>query len=273
MFRPALLSRFAALMLGCAAALSASPAAAQPQPLRAEILPGWQLPDGTRIAGLKLTLAPGWKTYWRAPGDAGIPPRFDWAGSQNLQAVTVEYPAPIVFEQSGMRSIGYKDEVILPLRIAPDAAQAPVTLQARVELGVCSDICMPETLTLSATLSSPSRQPTPAIAAALAQRPLSSGEAGVRAAKCNLAPAADGLEIETRVTVPPLAGDEYVVIEPGHPDIWMSETASRRRGDTLVSRGTMEAQSGGAFALDRSALRITILGDHQAIEIQGCSAS
>ena len=53
-------------------------------PVAARILPGWERPDGTRIIGVELTLAPGWKTYWRAPGDSGIPPRFDWSGSRKF---------------------------------------------------------------------------------------------------------------------------------------------------------------------------------------------
>jgi DsbC/DsbD-like thiol-disulfide interchange protein len=267
------LSRLSALLLGCAAALPALATDLQTAPLHAEILPGWQQADGTRIAGLKLTLAPGWKTYWRAPGDAGIPPQFNWSGSDNLRDVEVTFPTPGVFLQGGMRSIGYKHEVVFPLRIAPQSAQAPVTLRAHVELGVCSDICVPQTVSLEATLASDSRQPTPAIAAALAQRPLSAAEAGVRRAACDLRPAANGLEIETHVDFPALARDEVVVIEPGHPDIWMSETISVRNGSTLVSRGTMEALSGSAFALDRSAVRITILGNGQAVEIEGCAPS
>ncbi|MFX4601211.1 protein-disulfide reductase DsbD domain-containing protein, partial [Acinetobacter baumannii] len=44
--------------------------------------------------GLELRLEPGWKTYWRSPGDAGFAPRLDWSGSGNLAGATLSYPAP-----------------------------------------------------------------------------------------------------------------------------------------------------------------------------------
>ena len=58
----------------------------------ASVLTGWRMENGHHMAALRITLAPGWKTYWRAPGEAGIPPRFDWTGSDNLSAVTVHWP-------------------------------------------------------------------------------------------------------------------------------------------------------------------------------------
>ncbi|MDO5529308.1 MAG: hypothetical protein Q4F71_07880, partial [Paracoccus sp. (in: a-proteobacteria)] len=50
----------------------------------ARLLPGWVDADGRRITALELVLAPGWKTYWRSPGDAGIPPSFDWRGAEEV---------------------------------------------------------------------------------------------------------------------------------------------------------------------------------------------
>ncbi len=60
--------------------LTAVPALAQDQfdlPVTGQVLEGWVRADGTRMAAVQLDLEPGWKTYWRAPGDAGIPPSFD----------------------------------------------------------------------------------------------------------------------------------------------------------------------------------------------------
>ena len=73
------------------AALLASPAVATTQDdvLAGTLLPGWQIEGGGQMAALQLTLAPGWKTYWRSPGDAGIPPSFDWSGSQNVKSVRI----------------------------------------------------------------------------------------------------------------------------------------------------------------------------------------
>ena len=96
------------------------------------MLHGWVNSDGTRTAALHLDLAPGWKTYWRAPGDAGIPPRFDWRGSSNVGTVAITWPTPSVFDQNGMRSVGYEDVLTIPLRIEPRTPGEPVRLRAKM---------------------------------------------------------------------------------------------------------------------------------------------
>ncbi len=240
------------------------------QPAVAEILPGWVQPDGTRMAAIHIRLAPGWKTYWRSPGDAGIPPQFDWSRSRNLGAVSIIWPAPHVYPQNGMRTIGYKDELILPLAIAPRNPGKPVRLRARLDIGVCEDICVPYQMTVNGVLDGSSTKPTPVIAAALATRPYSAGEAGVRSASCRLRPTADGMEIEATLAMPHTGGQEVVVIEPGQPGVWMSETDVRRSGNTITATGDMVPPHGRALAVDRSRITITVLGQKQAVEIKGC---
>src|SRR6266403_1322223 len=71
-------------------------------------------------AGIEIRLKNGWHTYWRYPGDAGVPPRFDFTGSQNVKSVEVAWPAPHAFTDDSGTSIGYKNGVIFPLRIVPD---------------------------------------------------------------------------------------------------------------------------------------------------------
>src|SRR5260221_9750226 len=56
--------------------------------------------------GLEFRLAPGWKIYWRAPGDAGLPPRLDWAGARNLPAAGIPWPAPPPLSAHGLPTIG-----------------------------------------------------------------------------------------------------------------------------------------------------------------------
>tara|TARA_R110002049_G_scaffold29972_2_gene102031 strand:- start:118464 stop:119315 length:852 start_codon:yes stop_codon:yes gene_type:complete len=262
------------LALGLALCLAALPALAQNSigtPLTAEILPGWRMADGRHVAAVKLTMAPGWKTYWRSPGDAGIPPTFDWKRSNNLRDVAITWPAPKVFDQSGARSIGYAHQVVLPLTITPKRNGKPILLDTTIELGVCSDICVPQTLRLKATLDTEVSTPTPAIAAALAARPFTAAEAGVKSATCSIRPNDQGLGIEARLTLPSSGGAETVVIEPGRPNLWMSEMQSTRSGQTLTATGVLIANSGGAFALDRSALRITVIGSNHSVDISGCS--
>jgi DsbC/DsbD-like thiol-disulfide interchange protein len=96
------------------------------------------------LGGIALQLQPGWKTYWRMPGDSGVPPRFDFSKSDNVEAVTVMWPAPLKFDDgAGGHSIGYHDQVVLPLRIVAKAADKPVTLRAEINYAVCEKLCIP----------------------------------------------------------------------------------------------------------------------------------
>jgi DsbC/DsbD-like thiol-disulfide interchange protein len=97
-----------------------------------------------QLGGIAVRLDPGWKTYWRTSGDSGVPPRFDFTGSDNVEAVTVLWPAPMKFDDgAGGISLGYHDQVVLPLRIVPKNADKPVTLRADISYAVCEKICIP----------------------------------------------------------------------------------------------------------------------------------
>ncbi|MEZ2147439.1 protein-disulfide reductase DsbD domain-containing protein [Bradyrhizobium sp. DN5] len=96
------------------------------------------------LGGIAFQLQPGWKTYWRTPGDSGVPPRFDFSKSDNVEAVTVMWPAPLKFDDgAGGHSIGYRDQIVLPLRIVAKAADKPVTLRAEINYAVCEKLCIP----------------------------------------------------------------------------------------------------------------------------------
>ncbi|MEO0938999.1 MAG: protein-disulfide reductase DsbD domain-containing protein [Pseudomonadota bacterium] len=258
----------------CLAALSAgSLAAREPfdDPIAARIIPGWDLPDGRHVAGLELVLEPGWKTYWRSPGDAGIPPSFDWGRARNVRGVEVSWPTPDVHWQNGMRSIGYDGRVVIPLTVAPRRG-GDMRLRGRMDLGVCADVCMPHSINLDAVLSPGSTARVGAIAAALADQPYSGAEAGVRAAVCALRPTDDGIRLEARLALPAEARGDVVVIEPGVADVWVSEAEVRREDGWLVAASDLVHTSGRAFAIDRGAVTITVLGGSYAVEISGCSA-
>ena len=94
-------------------------------------------------AGLEIRLKPGWHTYWRYPGDAGVPPRFDFAGSQNVKAVEVLWPAPQRIPEEGMVAIGYTGDVMLPLAIVPQDVSKPVLLHLKLDYAVCEKLCVP----------------------------------------------------------------------------------------------------------------------------------
>ncbi|RXH39895.1 protein-disulfide reductase DsbD domain-containing protein [Bradyrhizobium zhanjiangense] len=96
------------------------------------------------LGGIAFQLQPGWKTYWRTPGDSGVPPRFDFSKSDNVEAVTIMWPAPLKFDDgAGGHSIGYRDQIVLPLRIVAKAADKPVTLRAEINYAVCEKLCIP----------------------------------------------------------------------------------------------------------------------------------
>src|ERR1700736_1209679 len=141
--------------LGFAAALFASSLAIQ---ARAQDASPWQrdghsavrLLAGSRsgavlLGGIAFQLQPGWKTYWRTPGDSGVPPRFDFSKSDNIEAVTVLWPGAGAIREAatgrgrpraksadgpGAHSLGYHDTIVLPLRIVAKNTDKPVTLRA-----------------------------------------------------------------------------------------------------------------------------------------------
>jgi DsbC/DsbD-like thiol-disulfide interchange protein len=96
------------------------------------------------LGGIAIQLDPGWKTYWRTSGDSGVPPRFDFSRSDNVEAVTVLWPAPTRFDDgAGGTSLGYHNQVVLPLRIVPKSTEKPVTLRAEINYAVCEKLCIP----------------------------------------------------------------------------------------------------------------------------------
>jgi DsbC/DsbD-like thiol-disulfide interchange protein len=108
--------------------------------------------DGSWTAGLEIRLGDGWKTYWRVPGDSGVPPHFDWSRSGNLAAVTVGWPAPRRYNDAAGETIGYRDRVVLPLRIDPIDPMKPVDLSLSLFYAVCKDICIPVNEELAARI-------------------------------------------------------------------------------------------------------------------------
>jgi DsbC/DsbD-like thiol-disulfide interchange protein len=105
-------------------------------------------------AGLEIRLDPGWKTYWRYPGDSGVPPTLDFAGSENVKSVTALWPAPQRFSDgAGGHSIGYLNDVVLPLRIVPKDAAKAALLRVKLSYAVCGSLCVPAEANLHLTLS------------------------------------------------------------------------------------------------------------------------
>lgn len=274
--RRPLRNALATLMLALSPVAMALPAApAQAQTLfgspvtEAEILPGWRAPDGTRMAALRLRMAPGWHTYWRIPGDAGIAPRFDWSRSQNVLAIEPIWPRPSVFDQNGLRSFGYEGELVLPLRITARDRDRPMAIMGALSIGVCRDTCVPVDLQVSGALRGTGGA-DPAISASLDRRAEPADGLGLRRVTCRVEPATRGAELTLRATVPQIGPGEQIVMELPGSGYWISNSQTWREGSDLVAQARVRNTGDGPVGIDRSALAFTILTDQRMVFSRGC---
>ena len=138
-------------------------------------------------AGIEIKLLPGWHTYWRYPGDSGVPPRVSFSGSENLASAKVLFPAPHAFTDEAGTTIGYKGNVIFPLRVIPRDKGKPVTLRAKIEYAVCEKLCVPVEAKLELTIPPNGGADNAALAAAEARvpQPVSAAAAGLTAKRAN----------------------------------------------------------------------------------------
>jgi DsbC/DsbD-like thiol-disulfide interchange protein len=272
-------SRWSGSSLACAAFLAAlcsaarAPAGDAEAILGAGLLPGWRTEAGSHIAALHLQLAPGWKTYWRSPGEAGLPPVFDWERSENLGRVEVHWPRPRLFDLNGLATIGYDGAVVLPVEIWPAAAGASIAAAATVHLGVCRDICVPVTISVAADLPGDQVAPDARILAALSDAPENGGRAGAQGLHCRIEPDGGGLRLTAEMTLPRLGGHEVTVIETTDPGAWVGDTLSLREGGRLVASSMILPTTSAPLAIDRDGVTITILSEDRAVEIKGCPAA
>ncbi len=104
-------------------------------------------------AAIDMRTDEGWHSYWRTPGDSGLPPRFDWSDSENIDSVKILYPTPKRFDEYGLSTFGYGSSVMFPLHVLLKETGKPAILYLKIETMVCNDICIPQIL--SANLSIP----------------------------------------------------------------------------------------------------------------------
>lgn len=254
-------------LLLTALSLTASPALSQALPPGLEaatLLPGWTETDGTRVTALHLQLTPGWKTYWRNPGDAGIPASFDWAASTNIGEVTYQWPTPEVIDSGGMRSLGYHGSMVLPIKVKPADPSKPVTLHTTIDFGLCETICVPGHLELTA----PAAQNTtdPVIQAALSDVPRMAG----MLSSCQVAKNKDGVRVTVTAQAADLSPDVMASVELRQEGVWVSEPDVSRQGDVLTASADMIDASGKPFALTPEQIRVTLIDSATAIEFDGC---
>ncbi|MEJ6390362.1 protein-disulfide reductase DsbD domain-containing protein [Gymnodinialimonas ulvae] len=253
--------------------MSAMPASAQffsaDEVVQVDLLPGYRLSDDRHMAAIRIDLAPGWKTYWRAPGEGGVPTVLRLTGAEGVAGMAIHWPRPQVFFTNGLRSVGYDGTVILPVEFALDA-DGTAQIEGRLDLGVCLDVCMPISVDLAGALPVTSDR-VGAIAAALADRPYTAAEAGAGAVTCAIEPISDGLRVTVRADVPDTGNDETVVVEHRDPMIWVSEADTARQGGIVTAVADVVPADHGPFALNRSDLRITVIGTRMAVELDDCT--
>ncbi|MCC7252208.1 protein-disulfide reductase DsbD domain-containing protein [Hyphomicrobium sp.] len=161
--------------------------------------------SGVVRAFVEIVLEPGWKTYWRTPGDAGgLPPSFDWSKSSNLAAAEVAFPAPQRFTDKAGSTIGYEGGVVLPVALTLQRPDAPASLVVGLHYGICKDICIPAEAELALDVAADDSEVLPADAVqALDQVPrpqdkLAPGDPVLTAARATLDGAASKITIEAR---------------------------------------------------------------------------
>ncbi len=265
-------ARFAFLLAVFMAPLSAL--AQGSEVTRVTLLDGWRMENGNRMGAVRIVLAPGWKTYWRAPGANGIPPDFDWTGSENIAAVRVHWPRPQVFESFGTTTIGYRDSVVMPIEFTPTDPSRPIEVNLGLFFGVCEDVCIPVEADLTGQLTAAGGAQAETIRTALAAIPESAAESGILSVVCEFEPGPEGLAVTAEIGFGGEIGTApFAVFEIPSDRMWFTEASTEVSGRTLRARSVLESfGEPGAIAIDRDAIRLTLLGRNRAIDIAGCPA-
>ncbi len=221
-------------------------------------------------AGVQLRLTPGWHTYWRTPGDAGIPPTIDWRGSQNLAGATIAWPAPSrLAPLAGLETQGYEDGVILPITITLVHPGSALHLHAEVDYASCKEVCIPYHASLDLALPSGLALPGPEaalLAAAHARVPGDLAFAQLKLLGAVVGPARGGVVLSIRLasTKASLSAPDIFVEglksgSAGRPDVTLTP-----RGDLATLRVPIRGVS--AAALAGTTLHLTMVDGTRSAE-------
>ncbi len=203
--------------------------------------------------GLQFRMKPGWKLYWRSPGDAGFPPRPNWEGSDNIAEIKMDWPAPTRFSIFDLETLGYVDEVILPLTAKLGHPGEPVTVKASVDYLTCKDICIPYTATVELSLAAGEALPSELsydLDRYRARVPGSDGRHGLEIIEVQVASAGETVDLQVVATAlePFSAPDLFVEgLEGtffGKPEITLSEGG--RTANIAIRGGGLEEPLGTA---------------------------
>ena len=249
------------------------------QPIKSvELIPGWRHADETgefHVIGIHLELSNNWKTYWRAPGSLGLPPRFDWSESRNVKSAETLWPAPQLFVDGDYSFPGYEKEVVLPVYLRPESPGEDIAAHLNFEFGVCNEICIATDATLSAKLPARDVIPHPGLVEGLNDL-----HATFRVGhpdevpRCRFAASEYGHKVTLEYTLPPInLREPHFVLEYLDDRFQFEEAEVHREAENLVATSVMHYHGEGAVLVDRSAIRSTAIFDGEAIEFRGCAGS
>ena len=214
--------------------------------------------DGSWTVGVAVVLKPKAITYWRDPGEAGVPPSFDFAGSTNVARAEVAFPAPKHIHEGDIDAIGYENSVVFPVRVTPAKAGEPAIVRLKLDYATCERICLPARADL--TLDLPSQADAvnaAAISDALAAvpRPIA-GEAVTRVV--DVAPRKDGETVSWIVT-PKVSGSDVKLFAEAPEGFFLT---TKREGETF--RVSVAEHPAGRLAPDT--IRLTLVRPGEAVE-------
>lgn len=220
--------------------------------------------------GLELRLKENWKTYWRSPGEAGLPPALDWAGSQNFRAARLAWPAPHRFTLFNSQTFGYKDHVVFPVLVTVSEPGRALGLRARVDVLVCDKICVPQSLVV--TLDLPAGAAEPGAEAQLVNRfqslvPLADAASGLTISSARVV--ADGgqpvLEVSAEALEPFTAPDVFVEAEPD-ASFAAPQAQLLDNGHKAIIRLALAGELPAGTSLVGRAVTLTLVDADRAIE-------
>lgn len=235
-----------------------------------DIIRGWRQSDDIHIAAINIKLEDGWKTYWRVPGIGGIAPILNWEKSKNIKNISQIWPTPNIYNEYGLQTIGYKDELLLPLQIQPIDKKQPIHLSITIDFGICSDVCVPIQTAVEERLPERTSIGKKNILDTLEKAILSGKKSPFKIVKCNIVPIKDGFEVNaffeglTSFDKDTLGVVEYPVKQNG----WINQKASLVSGNQLNVHATVYNKS--IHFIDRSDLTLTIFTKNKAFEFDGC---
>lgn len=217
--------------------------------------------------GLEFDLKPHWKIYWRSPGDAGYPPRIDWAGSDNLRAATIGWPAPMRFAVLGLQTVGYEGHVVLPIAASLARAGQPLDLKAALSYLTCNDVCIPYDTRLA--LNVPPGDGAPSSDAGLiarfaAHEPSRQQTAALSLRDVTVIPGAHP-QLELRVDASPPLANPDAFVEANGVDFGAPQIVSRAGGQ-IVMRVAMTGPRARQADIAGERVDVTLVEGDRALE-------